>query len=298
MYDGAKLMKFDYNGNVLYEKLVDVISTAKIEKCKDGSYLLNNWSVFGITKVDHNFMNAQYAQTYFTWAGNPYLDKMVYISDSDSYVLGFATDSSTGGPFIGHINNNQVCDWYTIFTDSIYLYYYSFVNCQRLNDKSWIFLGYSAFAEGAESPGDYLLLRTDSTFNPLKTTHLKSVKQITGDFFFEYGINSEIGISSNNVFFVEDCYDSTVGVNGGINFEVIKTDTSFSNMCNSEELQLGTNTYAIDSTSLFGLDFVERNTWTTYSITSIVNDVTLSFIDSAIISSVCSDTLTFYHSNN
>jgi len=205
-----KLIKFDFNGNIISEVLT---ANGYIYERPDGNYILYSRAGAGFQYLSHDFTT-----TYIQEGNNvAYLiDRIIrMVTDLDGNTYAIGTHITSG--LIGKLNDTLQLEWMKFFSANAMSV--AFTDMFQLSDKSWIIIG-DAFIDGTFSTNT-LLIRTDSLFNPVRTSLIETNGWSSHLNFFSAPDHFVIVSSSdtNNVAFYPN------------NIEVIKTDTTLTGIC-------------------------------------------------------------------
>jgi hypothetical protein len=292
----VKLTKFDANANILYErKIIDSTQVnlgILILKCADGSYILSDYN-FGLTRVDSNFTNCVHVRNHYAGFGAPNFYsgsfKLVPVSDTDFYYTG----CFDGGQFfIGHIKKDLKCDWVKKYTNPSSIDGgLQLLDMQRLSDKSWMLISYLSYEWSQDVTQTYandehfILVHTDSLLNPIKTISLRSgLNSYTGGRFFTNKLSYDIIIKDQLLFTASHVsFDTMAIMQRSPYFEIIRTDSSFSGICTSND-----TTLIVDFDNSSGIYY--PLTFTTDTITTTIDTISVPLTDFIPAYGLCTDT--------
>ncbi len=253
VHDGFKMIKFDYDGNILYERMFEALGLDKILKLPDGSYLTYDKYQLAVCKVDPAFSQA----VLYTGSTEEYKysdvaigqDGLIYIASTDVGNYSWISCTDTALSF-GWTKN--------IYLPPPYQKLY-FSNLFQLPDRSWIIVG-SINAEDEGNNQNKILIHADTSFSVIKAIKLPRLA-------YTPHFNSRT-IRVNDYFvFTAPHVDST---GDPLNdYRLIKTDSSFEGICNYNNIQL------IEDTP-FDIDFFSFVTLNSVNVPTINHDIILN----------------------
>ncbi len=224
-HDGFKLVKFDDNGAILQERFFPNSDMVRVLKLPDRSYMVCSKFDLTVYLIDRDFIQEK---VFNCGAGleQYYQSKMILGADSLVYII---SKDLSNYAWVSCTDFNLTFEWSKNFalndpTQAFYL-----TDIHQLSDRSWILIG-NINSSDEENNQSKILIHADTSFNCLKTVSLKG-SSFVPDFYSEsvLSTNNEIVFTGNHV--------DTAGFPFP-DFELIKADTSFSYICNSNEILL------------------------------------------------------------
>lgn len=272
---GFKMMKFDYNGNILYERIVIASSVGHITIIKqpNGGYIVFDNGYCILLRTDNDFNNAAYVipRHFFNFSVF-YARSMVCISDNEFYIAG---QTDQGRAFVGKLNENLIMNSVKCYEPDSTAGFLEIRDIHQLPDKSWMLLFYREPYLGIDS-NTFLVCHTDSLFNPIKTASINS------NYYMEPGDNFIIRSGVLNNTSISFCSSNGYPSSGiGTEVSVIRVDTSLSGICETS--------FANQNIILDGSPDTIQYTFRTDTITSIINSVTVSVVNFSPPSFLCND---------
>jgi len=276
---GVEFLKFNENGNLISEKILNINKWWNILKRPDGNYLFyynssDGGGSFVVGLIDSGFNNfTLIASLYPLNLSKAGTAKMIYINDNTSYLLGQADLK----PAIIHVNKELKCDWVKQFSFAPMIFnpVVMLIDLHLLSDGTWLFLGFDWLDE--HKGGNYFLMHTDSAFNPLNIKYLS----LLSVWVLQFDLNKSEMIN-DNLLFTQNLPDTSNAYNGG-SFEILKTDTTFSGICD------------LSNAIIQGINLYHPDNYSTYNGTAVDTTITITNINLPIknvnpIYGLCSDT--------
>jgi len=262
---GLKMMLFDSTGNVLRENVVSTGGSERMIRRFDGGYLIHEFFGLTIFTLDSGWTHIDgIGHQYFNFIDFR-VNKIVQETDSDYYVLGSADYDG----FIGHIqvffHQYYQINWIKTYPMGREM---SLQNLQRLNDGTYILHG-TLPALSTSNPAQTVLIHADSLLEPLRTTILADGDDIDP-------LVSVVSTSLNgNDFLFSSCHTNVLTFNPEF-FRMVRTDTSFSDLCDAAEIPVQTVFDDQYSTSPISPQIISSST-DTFHVNYLPNDEHLIF---------------------
>ncbi len=222
---GFKLIKFDNNADIIFERHFHLFGNGtRVLKLADGSYILHQDGRIGILYIDPSFTQLTYREG-DNGIGNPYPNSKAVIS-SDSLLYHFCSNISNSFE-IACTDIGMTNGWFKDFLLDVPPNDFTINDILELSDKSWYLVGSLGISF---LQTDKVIIHADSTFSQFNAI------RIPGYVYDMTRYSRSVITENDELVFVANGVDSMARPLN--DFEVIKTDTTFSSICNAIPLTI------------------------------------------------------------